>query len=244
MALVRNYDFEFVPPFTAAQTADGWIDGTATGSATNDVYGWWASPRATAIAVQFDTTVSHSGSSSLKISTTNVTGRARIATTMQSVGQIVANSTNLPYLIPVAPSTTYKVSAWLKTTTVVGASIALTELNASFVVGANIALSSIAGTNGWTYVTASGATSVTGIYLSVGLANDTAGNVSDAWFDDVIVSGPGIGPGQVIGRSPFPGNVPPTVWRDKQRAKSTEVAASVAPSTTITYIISRPPWIS
>src|SRR5690606_25576719 len=40
--LVYNGDFEYAPPFVAATTTSGrWIDGTAAGSTTNNLFGWW-----------------------------------------------------------------------------------------------------------------------------------------------------------------------------------------------------------
>lgn len=187
-----NTTFESAPTFVAAQTADGWIDGSAAGSATNNAFGWWASPRATGIAVKFDTVDFHSGTRSLKISTTDITGRARISCAKQSAGNLTAGSSNSPFLVRCVPNANYTLTAWVKTNNVAtgSATIALTELNASFAVGTNIALTSLTGTNAWALVTASGTTTSTGAYLAVGMANDVAGNISDAWFDDMLLSGP------------------------------------------------------
>jgi hypothetical protein len=188
-----NYDFETAPPFTAAQTTDNWIDGTATGSSTN-VYGWWASPRATAIAVQFDSTVSFSGTYSLKISTTNTTGRARIWNAKGSAGSLVANSTQQPYLTPVTPGGTYTMTAQVKTNNVAagGASIGISEFNSSFVVGTTTGSSGLTGTNNWTFQTATVTVSATTNWVALGLSNDVAGNVSDAWFDAITFTGTGL----------------------------------------------------
>src|SRR5258708_7447847 len=72
---IINGNFETIPTFVAAQNASNWIDGTAAGSATNDVSFWAVVRNATTIAVQFDTTTFNSGTASLKISTSDATGR-------------------------------------------------------------------------------------------------------------------------------------------------------------------------
>ena len=43
-----NGDFEIAPTFVAAQTQSNWINGAATGSATDDKYGW-CNPAQTAL---------------------------------------------------------------------------------------------------------------------------------------------------------------------------------------------------
>jgi hypothetical protein len=188
-----NSTFESAPAFTAAQTADGWIDGTATGSATTNTYGWWASPRATAIAVQFDNTTSHSGTNSLKLSTTNTTGRARVFNVPASAGTVTAASS--PYFIPVIGGQTYTLTGWCKTNNVAaaGAFLEIVEVNSSFVVGTSTGSNSLTGTNAaWTQLTATVTVAAGTAFLAVDMQNATAGNVSDAWFDDLVLTGPNL----------------------------------------------------
>lgn len=190
-----NANFEAVPTFTAAQTADGWINGTASGSSTDSASGWWASPRAAAIAVQFDTSTSHSGTASLKVSTTNTSGRARVFNVKASAGAVTANSSNKPYLIAVLPSTSYTFTGWCKTNNVAasGAFIEIVEVNSSFAVGTSTGSTALSGTNSsWSQLSVTVTTASTTTYLAVDMQNATAGNVSDAWFDDLVLTGPGI----------------------------------------------------
>lgn len=190
-----NAGFEVVPTFVAAQTADGWIDGTATGSATNSASGWWASPRATAMAVQFDTTKSRTGIASLKLSNTNITGRTRVFSVPASAGTISAATS--PNWIPVTPSSSYTLTGWVQTNNVpaAGAFIEITEANASFVVGVSTPSNTATGTNTttWTQLTATVTVSATTVWLAVDMQNGVAGNICDAWFDDLVLTGPGIG---------------------------------------------------
>jgi hypothetical protein len=193
MIQLLNADFELVPTFVAAQTADNWIDGTAAGSASNSTYGWWASPRAAAITVQFDTSKSRSGAASLKLSTTNTTGRARAFNVKASAGSITASSANKPFLIPALPSTKYTLTGWAQTNNVAAAGcfIEIAELSSAFVVGVSTGSNTLAGTNAtWTLLTATVTTAATCNWLAIDVQNATAGNISDAWFDDLVLVGP------------------------------------------------------
>lgn len=190
---VPNASFETVPTFVAAQTADGWIDGTATGSSSNSASGWWASPRATAIAVKFDTTKARTGSASLKVSTTDITGRARVFCVPASGGNITA-ATN-PGWIAVQPSSTYTLTGWIQVNNCVGAVIEMVQADSTFTPGTSTASTAITGTNTttWTQATATVTTGATTVWMAVDMQNGTAGNISDAWFDDLVLTGPGIG---------------------------------------------------
>lgn len=189
MALITNGDFELSPTFTAVQTSDNWIDGTAAGSATN-TYGWWASPRATAIAVRFDPTNSHGGTNSLKVSTTNTTGRVRVFNVPASAGNITAASS--PYFIPVLPNTSYTLTGWVKTNNVAagGAFIEAVEMSAAYAVGTSHASSTLSGTNAFTQLSTTFTTGASTAFLAIDMQNSVAGNVSDAWFDDLVLTGP------------------------------------------------------
>jgi hypothetical protein len=101
--LVYNGDFEYAPPFTApTDTTTRWIDGTAAGSSTNDVYRWGIFTVIGTVSARFDPTTPISGLSSLKIST--VSGGAKI-----EVSNLLTNSTTNTqrYGILVSPSTSY-----------------------------------------------------------------------------------------------------------------------------------------
>ena len=121
--LIPNRGFEYAPTFTAAtSTTDRWIDGTASGSTSDYKYKWWAF-LANVSEMQFDNTVSHSGTNSIKI--TKVSGGTS-SIYCQSMPDNNLNSVPInlqkAFGIPVLPSTSYTLSFWRKQTIADGAS--------------------------------------------------------------------------------------------------------------------------
>src|SRR5882672_4340678 len=116
--LIFNGDFESAPSFTAATTTTArWIDGTAAGSTTADTWGWAMNNHTGTSQIQFDSSVSHAGANSLKLSTLATASRADagIATAV--------NAANIAkYGIPALASTTYTVSFFQQTTVSSGSS--------------------------------------------------------------------------------------------------------------------------
>jgi hypothetical protein len=181
--LIPNGDFESIPSFTAATTASNWIDGTAAGSASNGNYKWFLLRNVTAVSAQFDTSNFHSGTASLKLSTTDTTGRLLVKLTQ---GTIYRN-----HLVPVLPSTTYVISAWIKTNNAASGSVNGTWIRYAqdlSTIGSNFTLfGTNNGTQTWTYQETSITTGATDKYMDLRLNNNTAGNISDAWFDEIHI---------------------------------------------------------
>ena len=93
--MVRNYNFENYPPFTAATTsATGWIDGTAGGSVGTAAsqYGWGCVGKIGTIACQYDNTVAKTGSTSLKVSTTATGSKATVGNSFAGSASGVSTS--------------------------------------------------------------------------------------------------------------------------------------------------------
>lgn len=186
--LLSNGNFEYVPPFTAATTGvTRWIDGTATGSGnTESPYGWWTpSSFVSSAAAQFDTSVYRSGTASLKLSTLNATGVANACFGNNSNRATIEKTT-----IPALPNTSYTVTGWVKTNNVNTSAVYIDVVeynaaNGSLVVNSTTKLS---GTNDWTQLTKTFTTNANTRYLLVVLRNNVAGNVSDAWFDDITLT--------------------------------------------------------
>lgn len=186
----KNNDFENAPVFVAATAPAGqkWVDGTASGSTTDDTYGWAADMFAGATSVQFDGSTSKSGLYSLKMSATNSTGRVWVGI-RPSVAQREATIAEIQkYLIPVKPLTTYKVTFWIKTRNVATNSAFLTiaEYRANNVNVTNDSLK-FSGTNEWTQVTMSFTTASNTTYIEPRLKLTVAGNVSSVWFDNIVI---------------------------------------------------------
>jgi hypothetical protein len=182
--LIYNGNFEIAPPFTAGSTtANTWIDGTAAGSTALKAYGW-AIPSgaiAASAAAQFDTSISHSGTNSLKLSTLNVTG----AITVSSFKTAAASD-----LFLISPSTTYTLTFWLKTNNVAtnGAFIDFRLYTNAAATITTTSTTKLSGTNDWTQITLSLATGGTAYFGGLFLRNNVTGNVSDAWFDDIVLA--------------------------------------------------------
>lgn len=176
--LVPNGSFETAPPFTAATTANGvYIDGTADGSAVDDTYTWRTNVSAASMAFQFDDSEFVDGSNSIKVSTTDATGRGYVTT---GTGAL---------LLPAEASMAYTVSAFIKTNNVAadGARIfvAYFDSGQSFLDG--FFTDALTGTNDWTFIENNFTTHASTAFVEVQLLNHVAGNVSDAWFDVVRI---------------------------------------------------------
>jgi hypothetical protein len=182
--LLSNGNFEYAPPFTAAQTTTGtWINGTATGSSATSSQYDWAIPTggiSTVGNVQYDTTVSYSGNNSIKL------------TSLDSVCLVVAGKyTSLVTAksLPCLPSTSYTFSATVKTTGggYLGAYLRIRDLTGS---GSSITTnssSSLLGVNEWTRLSITFTTAATARFLAPILVFDP--NVAaSAWFDDITLT--------------------------------------------------------
>lgn len=186
--LLFNGNFEYVPPFTAATTGvNKWIDGTATGSSNADSpYKWWTPSTFTANAsAQFDTSVYRSGTASLKLSTLDATGIANAA-----YGRNVNRQSMELSMVPALTNASYTITGWVKTNNVKtnGAGIDIIEYDGAMGLVLTSSSNRVSGTTDWTQVTKTITTSSTTRYLLVVLRNNVAGNVSDAWFDDITLT--------------------------------------------------------
>ena len=203
--LVKNFDFEVVPTFVAATTTSNrWIDGTAGGSTSNSTYKWglnFTNSSSSGISCQFDTSVSHLGSGSMKLSLTATNKQIAVSNALSnSVLTVRAQS------IPINPSTSYTYSFWMKTNYVSGDSndgafLQLTDRNNASGTGIqSVTSTKIKTTTDWTFYTGTITTSATANCLDVLLfisgTTGTATLIMDAWFDDIYLA-PTTNPGRV-----------------------------------------------
>lgn len=199
---VRNGDFEYAPPFTAVQTnGNTWMDGSAAGSSTNDLFSWAVVRNATSVEARFDPTTVYSGSYSLRVSTLDTTGRIIVR---QIANTSAANIQR--YGVRVSPNTSYLVTARIKTNNVVattGGNWVRYDANGS-AIGSDFSLwTGNSSTQDWTLKTTTVTTGSTDVfmYLQFILCN-TAGNISDAWYDEISIT-----PVYPEGRVPANGNL-------------------------------------
>ena len=191
--LLSNGNFEYAPPFTAAQTTAGnFINGTATGSASNNSPYIWGFQKGNTATAQFDSTVSKFGTNSMKITT----GSASAYGEVNLYGPFVLATTKNT-LIPVLPSTAYTISWWMKTEYVSGdasqgATVGLIEYNGipgstTFNSGTTIKT-----TTDWTYysytITTQSTTRFFNVQARIYGHNGTGTLQMNAWFDDITLT--------------------------------------------------------
>ncbi len=191
--LVKNGDFEYAPPFTAAtNTNQRWIDGTAAGSTTNDLFGWGMTTVSGTVAARFDSTEKNSGNNSLKLSTLAASSyiECHIARTDSAAGR-------LSYAIPVLPSTSYTYSFYMKTNYVSGdatngAFMQFQTYDGTLTAVGGTSTSAVKTTTGWTRYTASFTTEATARFVAPKCViyghQGTATLIMDAWFDDIVLT--------------------------------------------------------
>ncbi len=189
---VSNPGFENAPTFTAAQTTvANWVDGTASGSSTNSLYRWYAALRqgSATWTIQYDNTVSHSGSNSIKIAVTASTSGEVCVRQINNSGTSWAQN---PFLIPLYPSTSYTFSAWMKTDTVGNtgtnnATFSCQLLTSSYSFSASkTGTIGVTGTTNWTQHSTTFTTSATQVYADILL--ELRDNTGTVWFDDVSLT--------------------------------------------------------
>jgi hypothetical protein len=159
-----------------ARTTNGWIE--------DEKYGWFATQYAAAWSAEFDSAEARTGRLTVKLSTTDTTGRVRASHSLNS-GASNTTAARSKYEIPLKPSTPYKLSCFVKTNNVAANSVFVTIFlqNVSYVYTQAATTNKLSGNNDWTEVTASFTTGSTIVTGRIELFNDVAGNISDAWFD-------------------------------------------------------------
>jgi len=190
---ISNGDFETTPPFTAAQTTSNWMDGTAAGT-TQNIFGWVGAGLAATRTVRFDTTVSHSGAASIKMSQTGTATAFGISTGSKF---ITGSTTPIDKtgFIEVIPSSTYILTAYIKTTKQVlggGEGVRLacweyTGTSATAYNGTERATSLTDGTFDWTLFTLTFTTGATTNAIIPFVFFASTDNTSFCWVDDVVL---------------------------------------------------------
>lgn len=191
-SVLRNGDFEFKPSVLTAQTstAGRWIDGTAAGNTAQRSYGWAAPNTGSGVganaAIGFDASISRSGSGSLKLSNLSASG----AVVASSLRTIVPISSTAHELFALLPSTAYVLTGYIRTNNVAtnSAFIDVREFGSTFTNLVTTSSNKLSGTDtSFRQVTASFTTNASTAWGALILRNNVAGNISDAWFDDITL---------------------------------------------------------
>jgi len=128
----------------------------------------WASAEA-------DSAVKRTWRLTFKLSTTDITWR---------IAWFIWNNASSQAIIPCKPSTKYKLSCWVKTTTAVTNWVFVkleTYNGTSFLVASES--NKLTWTNDWTLCTVTATSGSTANFMQIVMMNNTAWNISDAWFD-------------------------------------------------------------
>jgi len=189
--LVENAGFETLPAFVAPTTADNvWIDGSASGSASDDQYGWALNKSGT-VAGQFDTAEKYAGAASLKLSTVDISSFIEVTPVQPTftAGRIRSHG------IPVLPSTSYTLRYRMKTSVVSGDSSHGAYVNVLEYDGASTSVIAdrpgtiVKTTTDWTEYTITFTTSANCNFAVPSLRvyghTGAATLIMDAWFDDL-----------------------------------------------------------
>jgi hypothetical protein len=183
--LVFNGDFEIAPVVNVAQTGadSNWIDGTSSGSLTNNTFGWRRFNYTGSQQIYLDSTEKYSGQYSLKLSTL---GTGATVGVTNSTASAIDPFTN----IPCRPSTSYTLTYWMKTNVVSGSATTGAYIR---LVGGNVTDSTkVKTTTDWTQYIISVTTTSTTAVLSLEFritGNDGAATlIMDAWFDDITLT--------------------------------------------------------
>lgn len=187
--LVVNGDLSYLPPtITPTTTSARWLDGTAGGSTTNRLFGWYSDVFGTA-AVGFDNTNSFSATHSIELSTL-ATGSYCGANAMTTGS---ASDVRV-YAIPVIPGATYQLTGYMKTNVTSGDSAHGAAIACLGADGAgNIITTNTTGyiktTTPWTKYTTTfvAASNARFMFINLRLYGHTgaATLIMDAWFDDI-----------------------------------------------------------
>lgn len=201
--LVKNFDFEVAPTFTAVTTVKNrWIDGTASGSSSNKTYKWAinnTNTSGTAYAASFDSSVSHTGTYSMKVSTT-----ATASVIVVSNVIIITPTALLDTGIYASPNTSYTYSFWMKTNYVSGDSdgayMIFRSRNGAGSTVASATSTKVKTTTDWTQYTGTFTTAADAVWIEPFMIVDgnagTGTLIMDAWFDDIYLA-PTTNPGRI-----------------------------------------------
>jgi hypothetical protein len=193
--LCPNYGFENSPAFTAATTtANRWIDGTAAGSTTNDIYSWALLTVIGTISTQFDNSTSNSGTNSIKLSC--AAGASAVVVGLPRSGTNTLPDNIARRGIYALPSTSYTFTYWLRTSVTSGTSrgafLRIQELNSSNTSIATHDGTYISTTTGWTKYSVTFTTLSTVAWLDIqpSVQSNVAPStlIIDAWFDDITLA--------------------------------------------------------
>ena len=185
--MVKNGDFEYAPPFTAATTGNGkLVDGTASGGSKIDPF-FWSTVGFGSFSAQYD--VDATRGNVMKVSTLGANAIGGVQSCPLLTGAF-ANPT------PVLPSTSYTLTGYLRTVLNSGggrgAFLRVQEFLGDGTSGLSNDTTYITTTTDWTKYTKTITTAATTRFINIKFyvwgQTSTADLIMDAWFDDIVLT--------------------------------------------------------
>ena len=174
----------YIPGAKSIEGATGDVARTTVGWIENEKYRWNMNIVTNGASAEFDSAVTRTGTKTLKLSTTDITGKFRCTIGTESpTGTTTVVSKN--YFWPIKPSTSYTLSFYVKSTNLVSSlQINFYQFAPAFGDALTTAPTfTLSGTNDWTLKTATFTSEATAAWISMYILQTNAGNVSDFWLD-------------------------------------------------------------
>lgn len=163
-----------------ARTSAGWIE--------DEKYGWYVYQIAAGFSAEFDSAVTRTGKFTIKLSQTTTSGNAVVSSIADATPSVIISSISR-YLIPIKPSTHYRLRCYAKTNNANtnGVYLSVETWKSDWSGKVEYVSNKLSGTNDWTLLTCDFTSGANQELASILLRNQVPGNISDAWFD---VNGP------------------------------------------------------
>jgi hypothetical protein len=182
MNILQNGNCEIYPAILTAATnvTARWIDGTAAGSQAAKSTGWATNSVGASSEAGFDTSIKRSGNASLRLSTLNTSGTISVSS---------FRTVSIPQLFVLQPSTSYTFVGYIRTNNTAASSayIDFRQYDSALATLATTASTKFTGTNTFTLVTITLTTNASAAFGAIIPRVNVAGNISDAWFDDMAL---------------------------------------------------------
>ncbi|MFA6315517.1 MAG: hypothetical protein WC648_04085 [Candidatus Paceibacterota bacterium] len=164
-------------PLDTALTADGWIGGS-------DMYGWYFDESTDQGTAEFSTTKIRTGAASLKLATTGTASSTMYTLPADGYGNPYSSSKK--YLIPVKPSTTYRVTCYMQSACpggTIACQLLIIKYNSSFARTTTTISTQSTEKTDWFKMTNTFTTSATEIWMIPRMSLTTSGAVGEVYYD-------------------------------------------------------------
>jgi len=145
-------------------------------------FGWQFVEAVAGMSAEFDSDVTRTGRLTLKLEATDATGRGNVRILDSNTDPFVGSK---DLLIPVKPSTKYRLGIWAKTKDVPADSVWIRGVlwHSDFTSQTNFDSNKLTGDNDWTWIETVFTTDSLDGWMGIILFDNVAGAANEAWFD-------------------------------------------------------------